>query len=89
MKPIPLHGKLRSPYEKMRRAEAEAEKTRRPKGPKNEEVYSRLISRGTKASIRKQMLNANPRYNSEHETFSEGCKHAWMINFKGSTFVRV
>ena len=89
MKPIPLHGKLRSPYEKMRRAEAEAEKTRRPKGPKNEEVYSRLISRGTKASIRKQMLNANPRYNSEHETFSEGCKHALMRNFKGSTFVRV
>ena len=87
MKPLPLDGKILLPYEKIKRAEADSS-NRLSKG-KTDEVYNRLSSRGTKASIRKQMMQANPRYNSEHETFSEGCKNALMRNFKGSTFVRV
>lgn len=85
MKPIPLDGKILSSYEKKKKA---SETPKRNRSQKNE-VYDRLMNRGTKASLRKQMLNANPRYANGQETFSEGCKNFLMRDFKGSTFVRV
>ncbi len=90
MKPLPLAGKLRSPYEKMKKVEADKlESMRRTTSSKSDALYNRLSARGTKSSIRKQMLAANPRYAAKHDTFSEGCKNALMRDFKGSTFVRV
>ena len=91
MKPLPVHGKLLSSYEKIQIVEDEMKTSRNttPSREGNENVYDRLMKQGKASSLRKQMLVASTRYNSEHQTFSEGCQTGLMRKFVGSTFVRV
>ena len=83
MKPIPLKKRMLCPYEKTKMAQAE-----RIKSPsRRTEVYTRLISRGNKAAMKKQMFTT--RYGEDHDTFAESRKHSLLRKFEGSTFVRV
>ena len=83
MKPIPLNQRMLCPYEKAKIAQAE-----RNKSPsRRTEVYTRLISRGNKAAMKKQMFTT--RYGEGHDTFAESRKKSLLRDFKGSTFVRV
>jgi len=85
MKPIPLKQRYLFPSEKKQISQAERNKT----PIKRNQVYARLISRGSNAAIKMQIHQASTKYENEHDTFAESCENFLMRKFEGSTFVRV
>ena len=87
MKSTPVKGKILSPFQKNLKAAANISSTKKVIRHNNDDVYDRLIRRGKRASLRKQMLVALSRNSAEHESFSAGCRSVLVRKSEGRSFV--